>query len=707
MTSSPPRSSAIDVQPIVSYPRTAARGKRYLLTIDLRSTTTADAWPGDSEELAVHCAARTDPPGMFHIQPLGRPAVVVHRFGGSYGPASFMLTAADHDMHGQLILTLSNGWGIPFTELPLAGIEVVATDTDASGTEPLQVVHLPEVPSAQPVDLPSTADLRSIGPPAYDQGQLGSSVAQPLAAAIQFDQVRRDQARFMPSRLFIYYNSRRYSGDASGDTGARLQDAVRSLAEFGVCPEDLWAYESELMAVQPPDQCYSVAAQHRAAGVVQIAPSIENLKRCLAASVPVVFGLVLYQSFMNAEVAETGWVPLPGRSDQQMGGHAMLLVGYDDAEQVFIVRNSWGRDWGVDGHCFVPYAYVLGDDYSQSEFWALNPPTTVAVFTSAESVDAETAADAEAEQPQQPTRSRRPPRLHKTSHFAVYDMAGATSTTLAPGQLVWQEGDAPSADIAVSEAANGMHAFRGLLRAAFDLDSFDGRGSPMRTGVHYGRGFANAFWSENAMLAGDGDGRLFNRFTVSPEMFGYAFGQGVVEHTRNLVRTGEAGAMNESLCDIFGVLTRQWTLQQQVVDADWLIGVGLLASGVRGVALRSMRAPGTAYDDPSLGRDPQPAHMQAFDPTADVHVSCGIPNRAFYLAATAIGGYAWEGAGRIWYGALRDQFTESVTFREAAHATIRAAEDLFGRGAPERSAVEQAWIQVGVLPEPRDDEDLP
>jgi Zn-dependent metalloprotease len=134
------------------------------------------------------------------------------------------------------------------------------------------------------------------------------------------------------------------------------------------------------------------------------------------------------------------------------------------------------------------------------------------------------------------------------------------------------------------------------------------------------------------------------------------------------------------------------------VDADWLVGVGLLTSGVRGVALRSMRAPGTAYDDPSLGRDAQPAHMDAYDPNADIHTSCGIPNRAFYLAATAIGGYAWEGAGHIWYLALRDKFPESVTFRQAARATIDVAEELFGRGGPERSAVEEAWIEVGVLP---------
>jgi C1A family cysteine protease len=715
MTGSPPRTPAIDVQPIVSYPRTAARGKRYLLTIDLRSSTTPDAWPSDSEELAVYCAARAEPPGMFRIQPLGRPSVVVHRFGGSYGPASFVLTAADREMHGQIILTLSNGWGIPFTELPLPDVQVLAQIADQPDLVDVVEHRFNEssaVSSAPQADLPPAIDLRPLGPPAYNQGQMGSSVAQPLAAAIQFDQMRRNEPPFLPSRLFIYYNARRFAGDTSGDTGARLADAVRSVVELGVCPEDLWSYELDLLTAEPPEQCYAVAAEHRFPGVVQIVSSLENVKRCLTDSIPVVFGLTVHNSFLNSDVSETGRVPLPGPDDPLIGGHAMLLVGYDDSQREFVVRNSWGRDWGVDGHCFIPYEYVLGADGSQTEFWALNPPSSVTVFTPTENADAETPPDADtpadkdiatdadtpadADSEQRP-RPRRAPRLRKTSRFAVYDLAGSTSTRLSANQLVWQDNDPPSVDPAVNESADGMRAFHELLRNAFDRDSFDGRGAQMRTGIHYGRGYVNAFWSENTMIAGDGDGRLFNRFTVSPEMFGHAFGHGVILTTRPLASTGQAGAMGESLSDIFGVLTRQWTLQQRAVDADWLIGVGLLASSIRGVALRSMRAPGTAYDDPALGRDAQPAHMDAYDPAADIHISCGIPNRAFYLAATALGGYAWERAGRIWYLALRDKFPESVTFRQAARATIDVAAEQYGRTSPERNAVEDAWTQVGVM----------
>jgi len=176
MTGTPPSSPAIDVQPIVSYPRTAARGKRYLLTIDLRSSTPSDAWPSKWEELAVYCAARAEPAGMFRIQPLGRPTLVVHRFGGSYGPASFVLTAADREMHGQIVVTLSNGWGIPFTELPLPDVHVLATTADQLDSVDLINQRVDELSAAGPArevaaDLPPVVDLRPLGPPAPSQNR--------------------------------------------------------------------------------------------------------------------------------------------------------------------------------------------------------------------------------------------------------------------------------------------------------------------------------------------------------------------------------------------------------------------------------------------------------------------------------------------------------------------------------------------------------
>src|SRR6185503_20585182 len=137
------------------------------------------------------------------------------------------------------------------------------------------------------------------------------------------------------------------------------------------------------------------------------------------------------------------------------------------------------------------------------------------------------------------------------------------------------------------------------------------------------------------------------------------------------------GALNESMSDVFGSLVKQRTMNQTVGEADWLIGQGLFTTNVRGDALRSLKAPGTAYDDPILGKDPQPAHMRDYNNTLDddggVHINSGIPNHAFYVAAVEIGGNAWEKVGRIWYITLRDKLQSSSRFQDAARLTTQVA----------------------------------
>ena len=159
------------------------------------------------------------------------------------------------------------------------------------------------------------------------------------------------------------------------------------------------------------------------------------------------------------------------------------------------------------------------------------------------------------------------------------------------------------------------------------------------------------------------------------------------------------GALNESVSDVFGSLVKQYARKQTADQADWLIGEGLFTPKVHGVALRSMKAPGTAFDDPVLGRDPQPATMADYVRTSSdnggVHTNSGIPNHAFYLAAIALGGYAWEKAGRIWYETLRDKrLKPTATFRQFARYTVVNAGHFFGTA--ERQAVAGAWEAVGI-----------
>lgn len=203
------------------------------------------------------------------------------------------------------------------------------------------------------------------------------------------------------------------------------------------------------------------------------------------------------------------------------------------------------------------------------------------------------------------------------------------------------------------------------------------------------------------MVFGDGDGEIFNRFTVAVDVIGHELAHGVTEDEAGLIYNAQAGALNESMSDVFGSLVKQRPLRQTADQADWLIGAGLLTSNVRGVALRSMKAPGTAYDDPMLGKDPQPAHMRdyvrTFQDNGGVHINSGIPNHAFYLVATRLGGQAWERAGRIWYETLRDpQLRPNTGFRRFAGLTVTVAGRLYGTGSPEQQAVREGWDQVGI-----------
>jgi Zn-dependent metalloprotease len=203
------------------------------------------------------------------------------------------------------------------------------------------------------------------------------------------------------------------------------------------------------------------------------------------------------------------------------------------------------------------------------------------------------------------------------------------------------------------------------------------------------------------MVFGDGDGELFNRFTISLDVIGHELSHGVTEDEAQLIYFYQAGALNESVSDVFGSLVKQYMLKQTADQADWLIGAGLFTDQVNGVALRSMKEPGTAYDDPVLGKDPQPGHMSdfvyTFEDNGGVHINSGIPNKAFYSAAAQIGGFAWEKAGRIWYDTLRDSQVRPTTgFRRFAGRTVANASRLFGAGSPEEQAVRAGWTGVGI-----------
>ncbi len=281
-------------------------------------------------------------------------------------------------------------------------------------------------------------------------------------------------------------------------------------------------------------------------------------------------------------------------------------------------------------------------------------------------------------------------------------ISDAHGSTTLPGTPVRREGAPDTGDPAVDEAYTGLGDTHAFWLEVFDRVSIDGAGLPLDATVHYGQDYDNAYWDGSRMVFGDGDGEVFERFTIAIDVIGHELAHGVTQYTADLLYQGQSGALNESISDVFGSLVLQYARKQTADEASWLIGEGLFTPRVHGVALRSMKAPGTAYDDPVLGKDPQPATMAGYVDTADdnggVHTNSGIPNHAFYLAATAIGGNAWDGAGAVWWDALTsDTVTASIDFAGFAAVTVSSAASRFGDGSREHAAVEQAWREVGVL----------
>jgi Zn-dependent metalloprotease len=280
----------------------------------------------------------------------------------------------------------------------------------------------------------------------------------------------------------------------------------------------------------------------------------------------------------------------------------------------------------------------------------------------------------------------------------IYD---THNTTRLPGDVVRAEGAVPTGDLAVDEAYGGLGDTYNLYWMVYQRNSIDDQGLPLDATVHFDQHYDNAFWNGERMVFGDGDGVYFNRFTIPVDVIGHELTHGVIGDEAKLIYLNQPGALNESIADVFGSLVKQFAAQQTAEQADWLIGVGLYTERVQGVALRSMKAPGTAYDDPVLGKDPQPGTMHDYVQTlADnggVHINSGIPNHAFALAAIQIGGYAWERAGRIWYETLLDpHLRPTASFQAFAHLTVANADRLYGQSSPERLAVRDAWREVGV-----------
>lgn len=293
-----------------------------------------------------------------------------------------------------------------------------------------------------------------------------------------------------------------------------------------------------------------------------------------------------------------------------------------------------------------------------------------------------------------PTRARLNRRIH------VYD---AGHLQKLPGKVVLTEKDKRRGETTVVEAFTGCESMYDFLFNVFSRNSLDGRGLRMDATVHYGRRFDNAFWNGRQMIFGDGDGKLFRRFTAAVDVLGHEETHGLTQFTAGLGYRGQNGALNEHVADAFGIMLKQWLDDLLPRQSNWVIGEGLFTPAVNGIGVRSMAAPGTAYDDPILGKDPQPGHMDDYVETDDdnggIHINSGIPNRAFYLAATALKERSWLTLGPVWYKALTERLRSDAQFEDFAAATVDQAAIEYGVESDEQRAIADAWAAVG-LPVP-------
>jgi Zn-dependent metalloprotease len=280
----------------------------------------------------------------------------------------------------------------------------------------------------------------------------------------------------------------------------------------------------------------------------------------------------------------------------------------------------------------------------------------------------------------------------EVKHRDIFDAGGKKLLT---GKLVRSEGGPPAADASANEAYDSTGTTYDFYFEMLSRNSINGRGLKIESTVHSGRAPNNAFWNGTRMVFGDAtpNGPFVGSFAALVDVVAHELTHGVTQYTvpgGGLEYDDQSGALNESWSDVFGSVVKQWNAKQDVKAADWLIGAGIMNPKF-GKALRSMKEPGTAWSG-----DNQPGDMAGYVEGGDVHVNSGIPNRAFFLAADAIGGNSWEKSGRIWYRAL-SLLTAHASFKDAAQATQDAASLLFGATSPELAAVKQAWTTVKVL----------
>jgi hypothetical protein len=424
---------------------------------------------------------------------------------------------------------------------------------------------------------------------------------------------------------------------------------------------------------------------------------------------PVLSAFQVFSSTWTAtSVARTGVIAPPQAGDDLVGTVAVTIVDVDEGARVLRFAHTWGPSWGDRGFGTIAFetakqmlvfdqlwSVELEPGGSTGFSWELTAPARPPLPPADPAPAARPPAQPAARPPAQP--AAQPPGPTRVVHDGRG--LGASYATLDPATILRQEGGEPSSDPVAEQVFDALGAFHRCLREAFDRDSWDGEGAPYSAIVHYGRDYDNAFWDPAAQVVvlGDGDGRLMRGF-YSLDIVAKEYSNALIGAVSRLTYQGQSGALYNALALGFAAMVTQHAAGQTAAEANWLIGTELLAPGVHGTALANLLAPGTAYDDPGLGKDPAVDHLDRYVKTAvdggGIHVNYGIPARAFALAARTVAEPTWKRVGPTWFAALSSpKLKPAATFAQFAGLTLEAAPD-----PAVAEAVAGAWREVGVRP---------
>jgi hypothetical protein len=574
----------------------------------------------------------------------------------------------------------------------------------------------------------------------WDQGMEGSNPAVAATTALETAMALSGRAARLSPR-YIYQKAKKIQGvDQDADSGIQMEVLAQVLEDFGTVLERAWPYEQgrwQLPRGKTWEQLDKSAQAHRAR--LYPVTTIADIKNQLGSGRPILASFAVYQStWLVGDSARPGWIAPPQKGDEVMGALATTIVDFDDDAGTLAFAHTWGQRWGDAGFGTMSIE-AAKEMFLSDSMWAVEPrgafqwdtrDFVVVAPQSRGALDAEGPADkvrprpsprarAAAEAPADKVRPRSSPRARAAVDVpdplprrAIYDakqeLGDWSGEKLPTTALARGEGDEPTGDPAVDRTYDALGAVYQFFLEVYGRRSWDGKGAALEAVVHYGLEFLNGFWDGKRVVLGDGDGRLFTGF-YHLDVIAKECTNAILGVETDLGYAGEAGALSQSLGCVFASLVKQHAADETASKADWLIGTELLGPEVKGHALFSLIEPGTAYDDATFGKDPQVGHMKDYVKTSadngGVHINCGIPNRAFVLAAKSLKGRAWERAGKVWYSALTGssqggRLGAKTTFAEFAQATIAAATDLYPNSTVDQ-CIRKAWIAVGVEPRRR------